>query len=81
MVISTSSVFGLSIDMICLMFTSCIIFYYVFFGRDVSGDQIGLAITQAMVCCFFSVIEFFWYTFLIDFFSEKGLNGMVQWGM
>ncbi|XP_031628372.1 multidrug resistance-associated protein 4-like [Contarinia nasturtii] len=48
LVISTSSVFGLSIDMICLMFTSCIIFYYVFFGRDVSGDQIGLAITQAM---------------------------------
>lgn len=48
MVISTNSVFGFSLDMMCLIFTSCIIFYYMLFDTGVSGEKIGLAVTQAL---------------------------------
>lgn len=48
MIISTSSVFGLCLDIICLLFTSTIIFFYMSFDTDVSGEKIGLAITQSI---------------------------------
>ncbi|XP_055306698.1 ATP-binding cassette sub-family C member 4-like [Sitodiplosis mosellana] len=45
---ATSSAFGLSLDFMCLIFISCIIFYYMLYDTNISGAEIGLAITQAM---------------------------------
>lgn len=48
MFISTSSAFGFSLDILCYIFVFSIIFYYMVLDTSVSGDQVGLAITQAM---------------------------------
>lgn len=48
MVISTNCVFGLSLDIICVLFTTSIIFYFILFDTEVSGEKIGLAVTQAL---------------------------------
>lgn len=74
-VISTSSVFGFMLDIVCLSFTASIIFYYMLFDNNVSGANIGLAITQAMSLtgkfhfkCFFPY-QFFFFKYLIFFIS------------
>lgn len=43
-----SSVFNFSLDTICAIYISCVILYYVFIDTEVSGDKIGLAISQAI---------------------------------
>ncbi|XP_055306890.1 ATP-binding cassette subfamily C member 4-like isoform X2 [Sitodiplosis mosellana] len=48
MAISTSAVFGFSLDILCLIFTASIIFYYMLIDTSVSGEKIGLAVTQAI---------------------------------
>lgn len=48
MFIATSSAFGFSLDILCLIFVCCIIFYYMVIDTSVSGDKVGLAITQAL---------------------------------
>lgn len=48
MIISTRTVFGLALDIICFVFVSCIIFYYILIDTNVSGEKVGLAITQAL---------------------------------
>lgn len=48
MFLATSSAFGLILDIMCLIFTFCIIFYYMIFDTGVSGEKVGLAVTQAM---------------------------------
>lgn len=46
MFIATSSMFGLTLDVMCLIFMFCIIFFFMLFDTGVSGDRVGLAITQ-----------------------------------
>ncbi|XP_055302579.1 ATP-binding cassette sub-family C member 4-like isoform X2 [Sitodiplosis mosellana] len=48
MFISTSSAFGFSLDLMCLIFIACIILYYMVIDTSVSGEKVGLAVTQAM---------------------------------
>lgn len=48
MFIATSSAFAFSLDLLCLVFVCCIIFYYMVLDIGESGDKVGLAITQAM---------------------------------
>lgn len=48
MVISTTSTFSFTLDLICSLFTACITFYYILFDTGASGEKIGLALTQAM---------------------------------
>lgn len=48
MFISTSSAFGLSLDIMCLAFIFCVTFTFLFIDTGVTGDKVGLGITQAM---------------------------------
>lgn len=48
MFIATSSAFGLSLDIMSFFFVFCIIGYFMFIDMSVSGEKVGLAITQAM---------------------------------
>lgn len=48
MFISTGSAFGLSLDIMCLIFITSIMCYFMFTTQYVPGEQVGLAITQAM---------------------------------
>lgn len=48
MMFSTMAAFGLCLDMICTVFCACIVFYYMLFENDASGEKIGLAISQAI---------------------------------
>lgn len=48
MFISTSSAFGFSLDLMCLLLIACIILYYMVIDTSVSGEKVGLAVTQAM---------------------------------
>lgn len=48
MSLSTTSAFGLALDTLCVLFTTSIIFYYIIFDTEASGEKIGLAVTQAM---------------------------------
>lgn len=48
MSMSTTSAFSFSMDIICMIFIFCIIFYYMLFDTGVSGEKIGLAISQAI---------------------------------
>lgn len=48
MFISSVSAFSLSMDILCLIFMTCIIFYYMLFDSGVSGEKIGLVISQAI---------------------------------
>ncbi|XP_055319307.1 ATP-binding cassette subfamily C member 4-like [Sitodiplosis mosellana] len=47
-IISTTSVFGFCLDFMCLLFIASIVYYYVLFDTGVSGEKIGLAISQAI---------------------------------
>lgn len=46
--LSTSVAFGLSLDLMCFAFVTSIVGYYILIDTGVPGEQIGLAITQAM---------------------------------
>lgn len=48
MFISTSTSFGLSLDIICLVFMACVTFYFVVIDAGAMGGEVGLAITQTM---------------------------------
>ncbi|XP_055304324.1 ATP-binding cassette subfamily C member 4-like [Sitodiplosis mosellana] len=48
MFIATSSAFGLSLDIMCWIFITFIILYYMLVDSSVSDEKVGLAITQAM---------------------------------
>lgn len=48
MFITTSSAFGFSMDVMCFLFVCCVIYFYMVVSGAASGDQIGLAITQAL---------------------------------
>lgn len=48
MYLATKTAFSLSLDIICFVFVSCIILYYMLFDTGVSGEKIGLAVTQAL---------------------------------
>lgn len=45
---SALSAFSFFIDVLCVIFISCVIFYYMIFDTGASGAQIGLVITQAI---------------------------------
>lgn len=49
MFISTTSALGFALDVLCFVFIACIIYMFMLFDTGVSGDKIGLAITQAMI--------------------------------
>lgn len=46
--LATSSAFGFILDFISMIFTFCIIFYYMLFDTSVTGTNVGLLITQMM---------------------------------
>ena len=46
--LATSSAFGFILDFISMIFTFCIIFYYMLFDTSVTGTSVGLLITQMM---------------------------------
>lgn len=48
MFITTSSAFGLCLDLICLVLVAIVTFFFLLFGEGILGDKVGLAITQAM---------------------------------
>lgn len=48
MFISTSSAFGLVLDLMALVFVAVITFTFLLLEGDIMGGQVGLAITQAM---------------------------------
>lgn len=48
MFLATSSAFGLSLDIMCLLFMVFIIYFFMLFDTTSTGDKVGLAITQAM---------------------------------
>uniref|UniRef100_A0A6M2DYD7 Putative peptide exporter abc superfamily protein n=1 Tax=Xenopsylla cheopis TaxID=163159 RepID=A0A6M2DYD7_XENCH len=48
MFIATSTAFGFSLDLMCLFFIFAVTFSFLIAGQERLGDQVGLAITQAM---------------------------------
>lgn len=48
MFVATSSAFGLTLDVLCLIFMCIVTYTFLFFDNITSGDKVGLAITQAM---------------------------------
>lgn len=48
MFIATSSAFGFSLDILCWIFVFVVIFSFMMLQAGVSGDKVGLAITQSM---------------------------------
>lgn len=46
--IASSGAFAFSLDVLCLLYVSCIVLYYMVFDTNSSGDQVGLALTQVM---------------------------------
>lgn len=48
MIISTVTTFGFYLDVTCTIFIFCIVFYYMLFDTGVSGEKVGLAISQAI---------------------------------
>lgn len=48
MFIATSSAFGLSLDIMCFVFISFIMVYFMLIDPNQTGEKVGLAITQAM---------------------------------
>ncbi|XP_078045915.1 putative multidrug resistance-associated protein lethal(2)03659 isoform X1 [Augochlora pura] len=48
MYIVTSTAFGFSLDVFCLVFTSLVTFSFLFLQQSFSGGEVGLAITQVM---------------------------------
>lgn len=52
MFITTSSAFGQTLDMLCLVLIACVIFSFLLITTSVFGDQVGLAITQCLSLTF-----------------------------
>lgn len=48
MFITASTAFGFLLDIMCLIFVFIVTFSFLFVGDGILGDQVGLAITQAM---------------------------------
>lgn len=48
MFIATGSAFGFLLDVMCLIFLACIIFFYMLFDTGVSSELIGLVLTQTL---------------------------------
>ncbi|XP_031635983.1 multidrug resistance-associated protein 4-like [Contarinia nasturtii] len=48
MYIGTSSGFGMSLDLMVYLFVGCVIYYFILINNSVTGDRVGLAITQAL---------------------------------
>lgn len=48
MFITSTSALGFVLDIMGFLFVSCIIYYFMLFDSGVSGNEIGLAITQAL---------------------------------
>lgn len=46
--ITSTTVFGLSLDTLWTIYLACIVFYYMLFDVSAAADKIGLAISQAM---------------------------------
>lgn len=46
--VTIAAVFSLSLDTICAMYITCVIFYYLLLDTEASGSKIGLAISQAL---------------------------------
>lgn len=46
--ISVTSLFGLSIEIVCTAFLACVIFYYVIFEPNASDVTVGLAVSQVI---------------------------------
>lgn len=48
MVLSTTAVFSFSIDLLCFLFITCILLYYMLFESTVGAENVGLAVSQAL---------------------------------
>lgn len=48
MSMSSTSLFSLYVDLLTAIFTACILTYYMLFGIESSGVEIGLAVSQAI---------------------------------
>ncbi|XP_015596918.1 multidrug resistance-associated protein 4 isoform X2 [Cephus cinctus] len=48
MFIATSTAFGFSLDVFCLLFTTVVTYSFLLLGGDFSSGEVGLAITQVM---------------------------------
>lgn len=48
MFIATHGAFGLSLDVLCFAFVTCVIYFCIFIDSGLSGDKVGLAITQSI---------------------------------
>lgn len=46
--ISGNAAFGFTLDAMCNTFITCIVCYFMFIDKNVPGEKVGLAITQAM---------------------------------
>lgn len=48
MYIATGSAFGVLLDIMVLLFIACVTFFFLLIESGVTGDKVGLAITQSM---------------------------------
>lgn len=48
MFIATGSAFGFSLDVMCWIFITCIILYYMVLDTGASSETVGLALTQTL---------------------------------
>lgn len=46
--LSANAAFGFTLDCMCNIFIMCIMCYFMFIDKNVPGEKVGLAITQAM---------------------------------
>lgn len=46
--LSSNTAFGFTLDVLCFIFITCIICYFMFIDKSMPGEKVGLAITQAM---------------------------------
>lgn len=45
---ASGAVFGFALDILCWIFFSCNMAFYMFFDTGVDGEKVGLALTQAI---------------------------------
>lgn len=46
--VATSSAFALTLDIMCVIFSFCVIFFFMLFDVGVSGEKVGLAVSQVL---------------------------------
>ena len=46
--ITMTAVFGFALDTLCVIYITCIILNYLLIDTEASGEEIGLAISQAL---------------------------------